>query len=268
MVQIPVMPLIDPRSPWVAGHYIDEFSEAHGKELVVRTAIGASLPSAGVGSALKATVLDHIAALNRGNPFDEDSLTEDYELGLRLSAEGFSSHFARMIDPATGKLIAVHACFPSTLSTAIRQKTRWITGIALAGWDRIGWTSDIAESWMRWRDRRSILSALVLTSGYLSMLLAMPLIYFQSFARFAGPIAWLFAINLFLLLWRLAFRAWLTGRHYGCVQAFQAIPRALVSSIIAVITARRAVYHYFTMLRTGRVIWDKTSHSFPLDPSR
>ena len=51
LVQLPVLPLVDPRSRFVGGHYLDEFCEAHGKELVVRAAIGASLPSAGVGCA-------------------------------------------------------------------------------------------------------------------------------------------------------------------------------------------------------------------------
>ena len=49
MVQLPVMPLISPRSRWVAGHYADEFAEAHGKHLAMREAIGAAVPSAGVG---------------------------------------------------------------------------------------------------------------------------------------------------------------------------------------------------------------------------
>lgn len=49
LVQLPVMPLIDPNSRWIAGHYIDEFAESHGKELIVREAVGAGVPSAGVG---------------------------------------------------------------------------------------------------------------------------------------------------------------------------------------------------------------------------
>jgi adsorption protein B len=36
VVQLPVLPLPDPHSRWIAGHYCDEFAEAHLKELVVR----------------------------------------------------------------------------------------------------------------------------------------------------------------------------------------------------------------------------------------
>src|SRR5205085_3653308 len=35
VIQLPVLPLPDPHSPWIAGHYCDEFAEAHIKELVV-----------------------------------------------------------------------------------------------------------------------------------------------------------------------------------------------------------------------------------------
>lgn len=49
MIQLPVVPLIDARSRWIAGHYADEFAESHCRDLPVRQHVGASLPSAGVG---------------------------------------------------------------------------------------------------------------------------------------------------------------------------------------------------------------------------
>ena len=61
LVQLPVLPLADPGSRFIGGHYIDEFCEAHGKELVVRAAIGASLPSAGVGCAVSRAALAALA---------------------------------------------------------------------------------------------------------------------------------------------------------------------------------------------------------------
>ena len=74
LVQLPVIPLEDPGSRFVSGHYMDEFAESHAKELVVRTAIGASLPSAGVGCAISRDALAALATA-RGAPFDPDSLT-------------------------------------------------------------------------------------------------------------------------------------------------------------------------------------------------
>jgi len=77
LVQLPVVPLIDVKSRWISGHYVDEFLEAHGKELIVRAAIGASLPSAGVGCAIARDALEELARTH-GAPFDPGSLTEDY----------------------------------------------------------------------------------------------------------------------------------------------------------------------------------------------
>jgi adsorption protein B len=48
-VQLPVHPELQRHSHWIAGHYADEFREAHAKELVVRDALGAAIPAAGVG---------------------------------------------------------------------------------------------------------------------------------------------------------------------------------------------------------------------------
>jgi adsorption protein B len=52
-VQIPVFSLPLKWSHLVAGTYIDEFAEAHTKDVLVRARLGAPLPSAGVGTALR-----------------------------------------------------------------------------------------------------------------------------------------------------------------------------------------------------------------------
>ena len=88
LVQLPVLPLIHPHSRWLGGHYADEFAESHGKEMVVRGALGAGLPSAGVGCAFSRGALGRLGGPRGGLPFDADSLTEDYELGLRLAEAG------------------------------------------------------------------------------------------------------------------------------------------------------------------------------------
>ncbi|WP_327785536.1 glycosyltransferase [Sphingomonas changnyeongensis] len=91
LVQLPVLPLIEQgRGFWaraVSSTYADEFAESHMKQLVVREAVGAAMPSAGVGCAFSRAALMRIARLH-GAPFDEASVTEDYELGLRIAEAG------------------------------------------------------------------------------------------------------------------------------------------------------------------------------------
>ncbi|HEU0133656.1 MAG TPA: glycosyl transferase family protein, partial [Allosphingosinicella sp.] len=155
LVQLPVLPLIDPNSRWLGGVYADEFAESHGKEMVVRGALGAGLPSAGVGCAFSREALGRLAGKRGGVPFDSDSLTEDYELGLRLGEAGGRCAFLRP-RAGDGSLVATREYFPGTLGSAVRQKARWMTGIALSGWDRLGWSGGAVERWMRLRDRQSL----------------------------------------------------------------------------------------------------------------
>jgi adsorption protein B len=211
MVQIPVKPLIDPQSRWVAGHYADEFAEAHGQDLLMRQHLGAAVPSAGVGCAIGRNALAAIAT-RRGNlPFDQDSLTEDYELGLRLGEMGRQTRFVRMRSRDGCDLVATRAYFPSTLSTSIRQKSRWVLGIAVAGWDRLGWHGSLAERWMRLRDRRALLSGAVLLLAYVALPISVVLpllaeIGWVTLAPLSGLQHQLLAIGMGLLIWRLAMR--------------------------------------------------------------
>ncbi len=267
LVQLPVVPLIDPKSRFVGGHYVDEFLEAHGKELVVRQAIGASLPSAGVGCAIRRDALAAVAA-ERGAPFDPDSLTEDYELGLRLKMMGCRAVFVRLAPGRGRALVATREHFPGTLDAAVAQKARWMVGIALAGWDRLGWSGGLAERWMRLRDRQSLLAALVLGTAYLALILYGVLIGIETLGGceigpFSPVLNLLIATNSALLLWRLAMRFGFVARTYGWREGLRALPRTVTANIIAMMAARRALARYAGMLRTGALTWDKTAHVFP-----
>lgn len=268
-VQLPVQPLADARSPLVAGHYLDEFAESHGKNLIVREGLGAAIPFAGVGCAIRRAMLGQIAENRGGEPFDAASLTEDYELGLTVAALGGRTRFVRTRD-ASGALVAVRAYFPASLNAAVRQKARWLTGIALAGWDRVGWQrgGSIGEHWMRMRDRRATLAIPVLAIAYIALVA-----WGLSLAGhwLAGtpsptpdvPVGWLLAVNAGLLGWRVAMRIAFTGAAHGWIQALLAVPRVLVANLIALLAARRAIAIYWPTLRGDPARWDKTAHHFP-----
>jgi bacteriophage N4 adsorption protein B len=267
-VQLPVIPMQVQGSAWISGHYGDEFAEAHGKTLVVREAIGAALPLAGVGCAIERNHLGRIALGRGGMPFDKDSLTEDYELGLALSCNGQHSIFARIQD-ANNQLVGTRACFPETLTTSVRQKTRWMIGIALVGWDRLGWRGGVAEYWMRLRDRKAVFAAIVLCAAYLCILLTAILTLAELAGLFEprpiGPLtAKLLYANALILLWRLIVRACFVWQAQGWQAALFSIPRTLIANIIAIMAARRAVMGYTSHLMGKALRWDKTTHAhFP-----
>ncbi len=259
-IQLPVLPLVDAASRWVSGHYADEFAEAHGRLLAVREALGASIPSAGVGCAISRRALGWIARQAGGPPFDETSLTEDYEIGLRLGGFGGRAAFVAMPAAPGAPLVAVRAYFPATMDDAVRQKTRWMMGIALAGWDRLRWQGGLAERWMRLRDRRAVIAALILAVSYAALVLSLGC----AIARI--PIDWpagmgtLLRLNGAMLAWRLAMRFVMVARLYGWREGCRAVPRVVTANVIAISAAWRALARYVP----GAVPrWDKTAHHFP-----
>lgn len=271
-VQLPVSPLIDPAAPLISGHYADEFAEAHLRTMPVRSALGVAMPCAGVGCGFARSTLQALAdAASDRAPFATDSLTEDYELGIRIHEAGGRGLFVRACDH-TGDLIATHAYFPGDLTASVRQKTRWTIGIALSGWDRTGWGRGAADIWMRARDRRSALSALVLVAGYLG-LIGWLIVSVGVWAGFYQPapidpgFRVLLIINGCVLAWRIVVRAACTGWQYGGGQALWSVPRALVGNIIAVMAARRALVAYVASLGGSKLTWDKTRHHIPAAPA-
>ncbi|WP_285713465.1 glycosyl transferase family protein [Erythrobacter oryzae] len=272
-VQLPVEPLVPRHRGWLArhigAHYCEEFAEAHGKALVVRDALGAGLPGAGVGCAASRRALDwlvtrHGGETGAGLPFASDSLTEDYELGLAIAAEGGHCRFVRARGE-DGRLIATRAFFPHRFGNVVRQKSRWVLGIALLGWDRVGWSGGLSEYWMRFRDRRGPLTALVLLVGYVLVLLTGLMGLMIAFG-FAEPppvtplLAAVLAANLAAFLWRIAMRFAFTAREYGLAEGGWAVLRLPLANVIAIIAGRRAVFAYARTLRGGAAAWDKTEH--------
>jgi adsorption protein B len=264
-VQLPVLPIPQAASPWIGSHYCEEFAEAHGKAMVVRCALRAGLPSAGVGCAIARPLLLALAERHPAKqPFATDSLTEDYELGLGVSELGGRSHFVRARSEG-GRLIATRAYFPATLESSVRQKTRWIHGIALQGWDRLGWGRNPADVWMRLRDRRGPLAALVLATAYL-LLILVAVSWLASFAGYGMPapvdptITLLLAANLASFVWRALWRFGFTAREYGVIEGARAVLRIPVGNIIAIMSGRRALAAYVGTLRGNALYWDKTEH--------
>lgn len=264
--QLPVEPLPQASRDWLGSHYCEEFAEAHGKAMVVRDAVGAALPSAGVGCGVSRDALSKLAAAKaNGLPFEWESLTEDYEMGLAIAGHGGTCRFVRARGE-DGQLIATRAFFPSQLSEIVRQKTRWVHGIALQGWDRTGWSGNAADIWMRARDRRGPLTALVMALGYLLLVLTLIISIAGQFGelqplKLSPFVVGLLSVNLAFFAWRVAWRFAFTTRNYGVAEGVFAIIRLPLTNIIAIMAGRRAVRAYWGTIFGGKVEWDKTRHS-------
>lgn len=272
VVQLPVRPLVRQGVRLIAGTYSDSFAESHAKTLVIRAALGASMPLAGVGCAIATDALAAIARARGGAPFDPSSLVEDYEIGLRLSELRFRSAFARVPDGSRRGVVATGEYFPDTLGAAVRQKARWMAGIALAGWDRTGWSvrGGVVDAWMRMRDRRALLAMLILAAAYVSAVFYAVVLVAQDVLGAAprvavSPPAALLAANVALLGWRMAMRVACTWRVYGAREAAIAPLRFFVGNAIDLAASTLALKRYVATLRGAPPVWDKTEHEFPAD---
>jgi bacteriophage N4 adsorption protein B len=274
MVQLPVMPLPDPRSRWVSGHYLDEFAESHAKDLVVREALGAAVPSAGVACAIDRQMLGRIADAAGGQPFDARCLTEDYELGHRIKALGGRGALVRVRSGSEAVVVATREHFPANFDAAVRQKSRWLTGIALAGWDRLGWPGGLADRYMLLRDRKALLASMLTIIAYVAAVLV--LVDWAVRRSLPGAaelpplmtpaLTALLWFNAAMLGWRLLMRAGFTAHAYGRNEALRAVPRALASNVINAAAAWAAIGRYRKAMRDGATLsWDKTAHQFPIE---
>jgi bacteriophage N4 adsorption protein B len=275
MVQLPVVPFPDPSSRWIAGHYIDEFAQNHGKDMMVRALLNTPVPSAGVATAIDREALQRLAGTGNA-PFDATSLTEDYEIGHKLHRMGLPGRMIR--HRVEGRLVATREYFPSTLEAAVRQKSRWLTGIALSGWDRLGWEGGPAARWMLLRDRKGLFTAAVAIMAYAALALVLGQLAVRALVAELGgaplpplildsgnpalPAFLLF--NAALLVWRLVLRFGFTAREHGLGEGLRAVPRAIVANLINALAAWRAVHRYRDALLTGgQPKWEKTAHRFP-----
>jgi len=267
LVQIPVIPRRAIRSRWVAGHYCDEFAEMHGKQMVLREALGVSIPAAGVGCAFARDALGQLSLRSQGKPFDAASMTEDYELGLHLTGGSQRGIFARLRDQQ-GQLVATQEFFPDNMEDSIRQKSRWMAGISLSGWDRMGWTNSWGENWMRLRDRKASLAAIVLALAYVAIILTgvlglVNLLGIYQPMPISALLKWMLLINAGFLVWRLALKGYFVFMLYGFREALLSVPRTLTCNIINILAARRAIFLYIKSLAGTPIDWQKTTHFYP-----
>ncbi len=100
---------------------------------------------------------------------------------MLLGAYGLGARFVDAVG-RSGTRIVSRGAFPGKVDAAVRQKARWVAGIALAGWDHLGWpgarqgTAGLSvrrswlARWMLWRDRRAPLAALILLAAYAGLM--------------------------------------------------------------------------------------------------
>ncbi|WP_235284643.1 glycosyl transferase family protein [Vibrio coralliilyticus] len=289
LIQLPVYPYTRKWYQMTPGHYADEFAELHGKDVVVREAIAGQVPSAGVGTCFSRKAVLRLLVEGDGLPFDVQSLTEDYDIGFRLKQWGMNEIFVRFpvidkdlqtlkedafgVSLREGSVVCVREYFPTTFSTAVRQKSRWIIGIVFQGFKNHKWTNDWRVNYFLWRDRRGVISNV---AGFLAMFLLIQLVSLSLYSHFVegayrfmsliGNDPFTYAIltfNALLLANRLFQRFYFVSRYYGYAEGVLSIVRLAWGNVINFTANLRAIRQVIEQGDPRRVAWDKTTHDFP-----
>jgi adsorption protein B len=262
-VQTPVLALATPLRQLTHGVYCDEFAENHTRDMTVRAALGGFVPSCGVGTGYRRDALERLARALSNRLFEPEALTEDYENGLRLFRLGCSQAFVPISRSSKGgrDFVVTREFFPSSWNSALRQRTRWVTGIALQGWQRFGWSGKPGEIYWLWRDRKGLIAN--------PLSLAANLVFAYGLAtalwmRVTPGQARLAEATLALQVLRIGVRALCTGRVYGLVFALGVPVRAVYANALNTAATMQAIARYTWARVHGRPLrWLKTEHAYP-----
>lgn len=268
--QIPVFSFPVPASSFVGGTYLDEFSEVHTKDLLVRECLGAAIPSAGVGTFLSRRLVGDLVHIQGGGFLREDSLTEDYQLGMTVKHLGYRSQFLCVElqdDKGNRELVATREYFPSKFMASVRQKSRWTLGITYQGLHHLGWKGDWVDRYFLYRDRRGPLNSvlIVFSLWLLVTLMSYRALYGELPEGLRGNVfAAIVGLNLFNMLFRLVQRMRCVWKVYGLTPLAMVPLRWVVANAVNVCASYKAHRSYKESIRTGvRPAWIKTDHELP-----
>lgn len=286
MIQSPIFPLEEPWRHFTASSYMDEFAETHSKDIFVRGWMGGFVPSAGVGTCIARRVLDKLQEEYGAKIFNTESLTEDYDFGLRLKLAGGNQIFVRPIvlrtrdaqgnklDKPYKEMITTRAHFPSTFYTALRQRTRWMVGIIFQNWKQFGWMGDLRTRWLLFHDRKGVWANPLILLNYLFLLVctthaSLHWLVWPGLSPLLSEAWWIrsaFLTCLLMMLNRVVQRMIATTRIYGWRQGLLSIPRLPWDNLINISVAFRATKQFVTSeLKGVKIAWDKTQHFFPTE---
>lgn len=287
-IQLPVFPLERDWTHLTSGHYLDEFAEQHAKDLVVREWLVGQVPSAGVGTCFSRRAIEALAA--EGEVFNGRSLTEDYEISFRLkrlldireifvrfpiaSLQRRRGAFGLEKDVLWHEYVGVREYFPDCFSDAVRQKARWITGIVFQGTRNIRWRGSLALKYFLLRDRKGGVTNFLNVLGYFIVLNVLGMVAyrvlepdgyaFPSLVQRDSLVWWLLIANAVFFCNRIFHRVYFVWEVYGPFEALMVPPRLIWGNVINFFAAERALRRVLsTMLKGGRLTWEKTTHTLP-----
>ncbi len=262
-IQMPVLALATPFWSFTHGVYCDEFAEYHTRDMVVRSSFGCFIPGSGVGTGYSRAALEGLARISDNRVFEPAALTEDYESGLRLYRLGCHQVFVPLtrLESTSRDFVATREYFPNNWKTALAQRTRWVMGIALQGWERFGWAGTRSEMYWLWRDRKGLLGNPLGVVANAVFAYGLATVMWTRMTPLATELT---SVTLAFQAIRIAIRIGCVARVYGVVFALGVPLRLPYANLLNAAATVQAVARYARARTRGLPLrWIKTEHSYP-----
>jgi adsorption protein B len=174
------------------------------------------------------------------------------------------------------ELIATREFFPARFMDAVRQRSRWVLGIAFQGWENLGWGHSLRIRYTLFRDRKGLFSGYLNIVSYAVMatFLAiaainvctghawsdhLPQVEFQSRLWF-----WMITANLAMQFNRMLQRMVCVARVVRLRQVWMVPVRMMWSICVDLCSTVHATHRYAKSRLTGTPLkWAKTAHEYP-----
>jgi len=168
--------------------------------------------------------------------------------------------------PGASGPVATREYFPRNYRQAVRQRSRWIAGIALQGWQRHGWRASWRQRYWFFRDRKGLIGNLLSPLAAFAFLLR--LAHAQSGACGMHWLPFVYIITLPIALAQMAMRAYFSACLYGWKFAAASPLRMLWGNLVNYPATLAAVRQFAAARwRGGTLAWRKTQHIYPVHGS-
>ena len=236
--------------------------------------LGGFLPSNGVGTGFARKALERLAEMRGGTLFDPGCLTEDYETGFLLHEMGCRQMFVPL-SFENGEPVATREYFPHRFRTAGRQRSRWVAGITLQGWERHGWRVPLKQVYWLFRDRKGLIGNLLSPAAGLACFYGVGTALaakcfgttweFGALLAQRGPgiLGCTFAISVVQLSARTVSAARIYGWRFAAGVPVRTLWATLVNFTATVVAIRQFIGG---RMRNQTLTWRKTEHVYPAQP--
>lgn len=200
--------------------------------------------------------------------FNDENLTEDYELGFRFHQLGLKMGFfnVKLDSNNESSRISTAEFFPNKFWPSVKQRSRWIAGICLQNWKVNKWKGNLITKYFLFRDRKPLFS---LFGAFFSNVILLYIVYTAIAGNFfdarvnplvdnSSVLLYLIFANMFFMISRASHRFMFTYNWYGFKYAFFSFFRLILDTFINFFAILRALKVFQQTKK--KVVWDSTDH--------